>query len=258
LNIASEFDAVIFDMDGVVTDTASVHAAAWKQTFDTYLRSREREYHQPFKEFTTADYHSFVDGRPRYNGVEAFLKSRGIKIPRGTPEDCPGRGTVCGLGNQKNAVFNRLVESEGVRLFDSTVVLIRELLQCGVRVGLATSSNNSAAILGRTGTASLFATIVDGMESARLGLKGKPAPDIFAAAATNMGVPSARAIIVEDAVAGVQAGAEGGFALVVGVARENNERKLRESGADVVVRDLSETSLEQINRLVQDKRTRAR
>lgn len=245
-------------MDGVITDTASVHAAAWKQTFDTYLRSRERMFRQPFREFTSADYLAYVDGRPRYKGVEAFLISRGINLEFGSAGDVPGRETVCGIGNQKNAIFNQIIEREGVGLFDSTVALIRELLQRGIKVGLATSSNNSSEILGRTGTAHLFATVVDGIVSERLGLEGKPEPDIFAAAAANMGVPCLRAIVVEDAVAGVQAGARGGFALVIGVARENNERELRESGADMVVRDLSETSLEQINRLVQDKRANAR
>jgi beta-phosphoglucomutase family hydrolase len=252
------FEAAIFDMDGVITRTADVHSTAWKRMFDEYLRLREAQYREPFREFTHAgDYRAHVDGRPRYKGVEAFLKSRGISLPLGSPEDLPGTETICGLGNRKNAIFNQVLESEGVSLFDSTIALIEEMRQRGIKIGLATSSNNSAIVLNKTGTAHLFATVVDGIVSAKLGLKGKPEPDIFATASANLGVPSARAIVVEDAVSGVQAGAKGGFALVIGVAREDNARELRDNGADVVVRDLAETSLEQINRLVQHKRARA-
>jgi beta-phosphoglucomutase family hydrolase len=252
------FEAAIFDMDGVITRTADVHSTAWKRMFDEYLLLREAKYREPFREFTHAgDYLSYVDGRPRYKGVEAFLKSRGISLPLGAPEDPPSRETVCGLGNRKNELFNQIIEREGVGLFDSTIALIHELLAQGIRVGLATSSENSTVVLARTRTAHLFATVVDGIVSAKLGLRGKPEPDIFTAAAANLGVSSARAIVVEDAVSGVQAGARGGFALVIGVARDDNERELRDNGADVVVRDLAETSLEQINRLVQHKRARA-
>ena len=242
-------------MDGVITKTAAVHSMAWKRMFDDYLQIRAARHHEPFNEFAHApDYLAYVDGRPRYDGVEAFLKSRGIRLPLGTPEDLPGRETVCGLGNRKNAIFNQIIEREGVGLFDSTIALIRELRQRRIKVGLATSSNNSAVILDKTGTTHFFATVVDGTAAAKLGLKGKPEPDIFATAAANLGVPSARAIVVEDAASGVQAGARGGFALVIGIARENNARELRDHGADVVVRDLAETSLEQIDRLVQAKR----
>jgi len=252
------FEAAIFDMDGVVTNTTAAHAAAWKQTFDDFLKSRAAAHDEPFAEFTRdGDYRAFVDGRPRYNGVEAFLKSRGVELPRGTPDDLPGCETVCGLGNKKNVIFNQIIEREGVRTFDSTVSLVREMIQRGIKIGLATSSYNSEEVLGRTGMRNLFATVVDGLESSRRGLRGKPEPDIFAAAAADLGVPSAQAIVIEDAVSGVRAGAKGGFALVIGVAREGYALELRENGADIVVRDLSETSLEQINLLVQDKRTRA-
>lgn len=253
------FAAAIFDMDGVVTNTAAAHSDAWKQTFDDFLKSREATHDEPFTEFTRdGDYLAFVDGRPRYNGVEAFLKSRGIELPRGRPNDPPGCETVCGLGNRKNVIFNQIIERDGVRTFDSTVSLAREMIRRGVKIGLATSSYNSEEVLGRTGMLRLFTTVVDGAESARRGLKGKPEPDIFTAAAADLKVPNKQAIVIEDAVSGVQAGAKGGFALVVGIAREGNARELQESGADIVVRDLSETSLEQINQLVQDKRTRAR
>ena len=254
LNPTFEFDAVIFDMDGVITDTASVHAAAWKQTFDTYLRGREHALREPFKEFTSADYLAYVDGRPRYKGVQAFLDSRGINLEPGSSGDAPGRETISGLGNQKNSLFNRLLEG-GVKVFDSSIALVRSLRQNGIKVGLATSSRNGTAILNATRTMNLFDTIVDGNVSERLGLKGKPEPDIFKAAADNMRVPYGRSVVVEDAATGVRAGVAGRFALVIGVARANNARELIDHGADVVVRDLAEASVEQIDRWVQARRS---
>jgi beta-phosphoglucomutase family hydrolase len=254
-----DFDAVIFDMDGVITDTAAVHSHAWKRMFDEYLRRREREHGEAFREFTHAgDYRSYVDGKPRYQGVEAFLASRGIRLAPGAPEDPAGRETVCGLGNRKNELFNDLIETTGVRVYGSTLVLIHDLLHAGLKVGLATSSRNSALVLSRTQTAGLFATIVDGLVSERLGLKGKPHPDIFVTAAANLGVPCARAIVVEDAVSGVRAGARGGFALVVGVARENNALELGEAGADLVVGDLAETGLADLDARIRAKREAVR
>jgi beta-phosphoglucomutase family hydrolase len=251
-----EFDAVIFDMDGVITDTASVHAAAWKQAFDTYLQGRAGAAGLPFQEFTATDYLTYVDGRPRYKGVQAFLHSRGIDLEFGSAADTPGRDTVCGLGNEKNSLFNRLLE-DGVKVFDSSVELVRDLRRNGIKVGLATSSRNGTAILSTTRTTNLFDTVVDGNVSERLGLKGKPEPDIFTAAADNLRVAYDRAVVVEDATTGVRAGVAGGFALVVGVARSNNAEELRAHGADVVVRDLSETSVDQIDRWVLTKRSGA-
>jgi beta-phosphoglucomutase family hydrolase len=245
------FDAVIFDMDGVITKTALVHSLAWKTMFDEYLHSRKINHHEPFREFSHADdYLSFVDGRPRYLGVEAFLQSRGINIPFGQPDDEPGKETVCGLGNRKNEVFNKILENEGVALYESTLHLIQDLLARGVKVGLATSSKNCALILDKAGIAHWFETKVDGVVSAKLGLKGKPEPDIFTTASDNLGVKYARAIVVEDAVSGVQAGAKGKFGLVIGVARENNAPELKLHGADLVVADLSETSVEEISQRV--------
>ncbi len=249
------FDAAIFDMDGVVTRTAAVHARAWKEMFDGYLRQRAEWGHERFREFTPeGDYLRYVDGRPRYHGVAAFLESRGIHLPMGFPHDEPGAETVCGLGNRKNVLFNELVAREGVGLYDSTVALIRALLASGIKVGLATSSRNSALILGQSGVAPLFGTIVDGLVSEQLGLKGKPAPDIFTTASANLGVAPARAIVIEDAVSGVQAGAAGGFALVIGLARENNHAELKRHGADLVVGDLAATSLAEIDARVRAKR----
>jgi HAD superfamily hydrolase (TIGR01509 family) len=241
------FDAAIFDMDGVITKTAVVHSAAWKRTFDEYLRHRETKSPAIFREFTRSDYLAFIDGRLRYRGVESFLNSRGIQIPFGNPKDEPGKETVCGLGNRKNEFFNRVIEEDGVEVYDSTIQLIQQLLQRGVKVGVATSSNNCALVLEKAGIAGLFETRVDGVFSAKWGLKGKPEPDIFTTACGNLGVSHHRAVIVEDAVSGVQAGAKGHFGLVLGVARENNADELRRNGADVVVSDLSETSLEEID-----------
>jgi beta-phosphoglucomutase family hydrolase len=248
------YDAVIFDMDGVITKTAVVHSLAWKKTFDEYLRFREKECQEPFREFTHADdYLSFVDGRPRYQGVDTFLKSRGINIPFGGPEDEPRKETVCGLGNRKNEVFNQVLEANGVELYDSTLKLIKELLKAGVKVGVATSSKNCVMILEKAGITNLFETRVDGVVSVELGLKGKPEPDIFTTASDNLGVKYSRAVVVEDAVSGVQAGFKGRFGLVIGVARENNAHELKTNGADVVVEDLSEVTVDKINLWIQSK-----
>ncbi|MGA2246066.1 MAG: beta-phosphoglucomutase family hydrolase [Verrucomicrobiota bacterium] len=244
------FDAAIFDLDGVVTQTALLHATAWKEMFDDYLHSRARKYHEKFREFTQAvDYAMHVDGRPRYKGVEAFLKSRGIELPPGRPSDGAGEETICGLGNRKNEFFNRRLEADGIQVFESTISLIREMLARGIKVGLATSSRNSTRVLDKAGIAGLFQTRVDGAVSAELGLQGKPEPDIFTTASRNLGVEPRRAIVIEDAVSGVQAGVKGDFGLVIGVAREGNERELQASGADLVVSDLSALTVDQINQL---------
>lgn len=245
------FDAAIFDMDGVVTRTAAVHSLAWKKMFDEYLRQREAAHGEAFREFTHAgDYLAYVDGRPRYKGVETFLQSRGIELPFGNPADAPKTETICGLGNRKNEFFNRVVEEDGVGLYESTLKLIADLLANGIRVGLATSSKNGDFVLSKAGIIHLFETRVDGIVSAKLGLKGKPEPDIFTTACSNLGATPARAIVFEDAVSGVQAGAKGKFALVIGIARENNAHELKTQGADVVVEDLAETSLDKINRWI--------
>lgn len=249
------FDAVVFDLDGVVTRTAEVHAAAWKTMFDEFLRDRAIARGEAFRPFDRVyDYLAFVDGRPRFQGVESFLHSRGITLPTGSPEDAPGHGTIGALGNGKNAVFNRMVDEQGVGLYASTIALIGELRACGRHVGLATSSRNASLILNRTGITHLFGTVIDGVVSACLRLPGKPAPDIFLTACARLGASPARTIVVEDAVSGVQAGARGGFALTVGVARENNADQLRANGADLVVADLAEVSLEDLGRLVRERR----
>lgn len=230
------FDAVIFDVDGVITKTAVVHAASWKTMFDEYLRLREERNGEPFREFTYAnDYLIYVDGKPRYKGVQSFLESRGINIEFGDAGDQPDAETVCGLGNRKNVTFTKVLKGKGVEVYQSTVDLIRDLKANGIRIGVASSSKNCQYILRTAKLEDLFETRVDGVVSAELGLNGKPEGDIFVKAAENVGAQPARSIVVEDAVSGVQAGVNGHFGLVIGVARENNEEDLKSNGADVVV-----------------------
>jgi len=186
-------------------------------------------------------------------GAETFLKSGGINIPFGEPEDEPRKETVCGLGNRKNEFFNKVLEEEGVGVYDSTIKLIKELLERGVKVGIATSSKNCVLILKKAGITNLFETRVDGVVSTELGLKGKPEPDIFTTASDTLGVKYHRAIVVEDAVSGVQAGRKGNFGLVIGVARENNAHELKANGADVVVEDLLEVTVDKKNQLIQSR-----
>ncbi len=232
------FQAVVFDLDGVITKTAIAHAESWKVMFDEYLRVREQRDGEPFQQFSyEKDYLPYVDGRPRYKGVQRFLDSRGISLPFGDPSDLPDQETCCGLGNKKDVVFHEILKRDGVEQYQSTVRWIKELKDKGVHVGVASSSKNCQLILEETGLWPLFETRVDGIVSAEKGLHGKPEPDIFIVAAKNMGVVPANAVVVEDAAAGVQAGRKGEFGLVIGVAREGNEKELKESGADVVIKD---------------------
>jgi len=250
------FDVVIFDLDGVVTKTALVHSAAWKKVIDGYLKEREKKYQEPFEEFTrTNDYLSYIDGKPRYKGVASFLESRGIDIPFGDPEDPPGKETVCGLGNMKNCVFNQILGEEGaVEVYESTLAFIYTLKNSGIRVGIASSSKNCVAVLETAGLLDVFETRVDGVVSAELNLHGKPEPDIFTTACDNLGGTNDRTVIVEDAVSGVQAGAKGNFGLVLGIAREGNERELKLNGADIVVTDIQEIDIDRIERWFQEKK----
>ncbi|MCX6234273.1 MAG: beta-phosphoglucomutase family hydrolase [Bacteroidetes bacterium] len=241
------FDAVIFDLDGVITRTALVHSAAWKKMFDDYLKDRVRRYGEIFREFDhEQDYLPFVDGKPRYKGVQDFLESRGIHLPFGNPEDITDMETICGLGNRKNEAFNDVLRTKGVEVYDSTVDLIYELQRKGIKVGVASSSKNCRAVLERADLLKFMNTRVDGEVSAELGLKGKPEPDIFTVACDNLGVPYDRAVVVEDAVSGVQAGRKGNFGLVLGIARENNEHELQRNGADIVVSDIGKIGFDGI------------
>ena len=191
------FDAVIFDLDGVVTQTARVHSLAWKRMFDDYLRLREEKYGEPFKEFThEKDYLSFVDGKPRYKGVESFLISRGINLDFGDPSDSPDAETICGLGNKKDSTFNAILADDGVKVYDTTVEMIKNLKSRGIKLGVASSSKNCKPVLKAAGLLELFGTRVDGVVSAELNLKGKPEPDIFTTACDNLCVDYKKAIIV--------------------------------------------------------------
>jgi alpha,alpha-trehalase len=239
------FDAVLFDLDGVITRTAGVHAAAWKRLFDEYLAQRSgREGDTPFQPFDIdRDYRTYVDGKPRYDGVESFLASRGIALPRGTPDDPPEAETICGLGNRKNRYFQEHLRRHGVEIYAATVDFVRQARQRGLRTALVSSSKNAGEVLEAAGIASLFDARVDGIEVARLGLPGKPAPDMFLEAARRLDVPPVRAVVVEDAVSGVEAGRAGGFGLVVGVDRNGHAETLRRGGAHVVVAELHQLAL---------------
>ena len=241
------FEAVIFDLDGVITKTANVHSRAWKKMFDEYLRFREETMEEAFREFTSDDYLTYVDGKPRYDGVKSFLKSRKIELPFGSPEDNPELETICGLGNRKNLAFNQVLKNEGVEAYPSTVKLLNELKEDGVKIGVASSSKNAEGVLRTAGLMDFIETRVDGVVSAEMGLNGKPAPDIFVTAAKNLGVEPHLSIVVEDATSGVQAGRNGNFGLVIGLAREDNMEALKANGADIVVHDLEEITLADIN-----------
>lgn len=241
-------EAMIFDLDGVITFTARVHDAAWKELFDSFLRKRAAERGEEFVPFDPdLDYHRYVDGKPRYDGVKSFLKSRGIELPFGSPADSPTSETVTALGNYKDELFKEKVRQLGVDVDGQAIRLVRELRDRGVRVGLASSSKNAVPILEEVGVLNLFEAVVDGDVSERLGLHGKPAPDIFLQCLSQL-VSDAnprKSGIVEDAIAGVEAGRNGNFGLVLGVDR-NNTGELVQHGASWVVRDFSEITAEQI------------
>jgi alpha,alpha-trehalase len=234
-------DALLFDLDGVVTRTAALHAEAWKRTFDELLAEREAREKQPLSRFDAVeDYRAHVDGRPREDGVRAFLASRGIVLPEGEPDDGPDRETVHGLARRKNACFRELLLTRGVERFASTTALAESARRAGLRTAVVTSSRNGAAVLAAAGLAETFDLLVDGTDLARLGLAGKPAPDLFLEAARRLEVSPDRAAVFEDARAGVAAARAGGFALVIGVDRAGQAAALRDAGAHRVVADLAE------------------
>lgn len=239
-----DIDAVLFDLDGVITQTAMLHTAAWKELFDGYLKVRAARDNSAFQPFDAeADYRQYVDGKPRYDGIKSFLESRGISLPYGDPSDAPDQETICGIGNKKNVIFHDLLNTRGVTVFEASVAFIHKLRGRGIKTAIVSSSKNCATVLEKAGLSKLFDTRVDGMESARLHLPGKPAPDIFLEAARRLNVAPARAVVVEDAIAGVQAGQNGNFGLVIGVAEGENRAALYDHGADKVVTDLGEIIL---------------
>lgn len=230
--------ACLFDMDGVLTDTAAVHAAAWKAMFDEFLRKRDGANFRPFD--PVEEYDAYVDGKPREDGTRSFLESRGIELPEGAPDDEPGAPTIHGLSNRKNELVLKKLEDDGVKVFEGSVAYVKAVRAAGLRIAVVSSSANTAQVLESAGIADLFDARVDGVVAEQRHLKGKPAPDMFLAGAEAVGVPPAQAVVFEDALAGVAAGRAGHFALVVGVDRVGQADALRAHGADIVVKDLSE------------------
>jgi beta-phosphoglucomutase family hydrolase len=236
-----QFDAVLLDLDGVITDTASIHAAAWKQMFDAYLQKRAAEGREQFRSFDiVSDYQRYVDGKLRYDGVRDFLASRNIHLPEGTPDDPPEAETVGGLGNRKDELVNKVISEEGVKPYEGSVRFIRRLRHQGFKMAVVTSSQNCAAVLKAAGLDSDLKVHVDGNVIHAKQLAGKPAPDAFLMAAQLLSVEPKRAIVIEDAISGVQAGRNGNFGLVIGIARKANAEELQRQGAHLVVNDLSE------------------
>ena len=237
--IPQKFDAVLFDMDGVLTATAKVHAASWKKMFDDFLKKRAAETGEPFIPFEIkTDYKLYVDGKLRDEGVKTFLESRSIKLPLGEVDDPPDSETVLGLGNRKNELVNKIIETEGVDIYDGSIALVRHLREQGIKTAVVSASKNCEAVLQVTGITELFDVVVDGNVAARLDLPGKPAPDTFLQAAQMLDTDPQRAVVVEDAISGVQAGRAGNFGLVIGVDRHGEPDSLRNNGADIVVDDL--------------------
>ena len=236
-----QYDAVLFDLDGVITDTASIHALCWKQMFDEYLQERARQSGEAFRPFDLAsDYRLYVDGKPRFDGVRDFLASRGIRLPEGSPDDAPQAETVGGLGNRKNDLVNAVIEDKGVEAYKGSVELIHQLRRQGFKIAVVTSSQNCRAVLKAAKLDEAFDVLVDGNTIHAQRLAGKPAPDTFLMAAKLLGAEPARTVVIEDAISGVQAGSNGNFGLVIGVARKGNVEELRSNGADLVVNDLGD------------------
>jgi beta-phosphoglucomutase family hydrolase len=241
LGLPDGVKACLFDLDGVLTQTAKVHAAAWKQMFDEYLKARAEKAGEEFVPFDgRSDYDEYVDGKPRYDGVRSFLESRGINLPEGSPTDPPSTETVKGLGNRKNELVLKLIEEQGVEPYEGSVRYVHAAVDAGLRRAVVSSSANCRAVLESADMLDLFEEIVDGNVLAERGLRGKPAPDTFLAAAEALGMTAAESAVYEDALSGVEAGRAGEFGLVVGVDRVGQAEALKEHGADVVVQDLAE------------------
>jgi len=241
LGLPPHVTACLFDLDGVLTQTALVHNAAWKQTFDAFLRTWSEQQGQPFVPFDPgADYHQYVDGRPRADGVRTFLASRGITLPEGTPDDGPDAGTVNGIGNRKNDLVLQKISEGAVQVYPGSVDYLHAAVAAGLRRAVVSASANCADVLRAAGIADLLEVRVDGVTAREHNLPGKPAPDTFLYGAKLLGAAPEQCAVFEDALAGVAAGKAGGFGIVVGVDRVGQADALREHGADIVVQDLSE------------------
>lgn len=233
------FDGVLFDLDGVITDTASVHASAWKQMFDKFLEARSEDTGEKMEPFDAeTDYLAYVDGKPRYDGVQSFLESRNIHLSWGDPSDLPEAQTVCGLGNRKDRLVNQILDTDGVFVFPGSVAVLERLRDKGVKMAVVSSSKNCRTVLRIAGLDHFFEACVDGVVAAERKLPGKPAPDTFLEAARELGTDPKRTVVVEDALAGVESGRSGNFGLVIGVSRHGEAERLKAAGADVVVPDL--------------------
>ena len=237
----ADFDAVLFDLDGVITNTATVHASAWKQLFDSFLKQSAEQTGAAWKPFRLQeDYRLYVDGKARYDGVRDFLKSRNLVLPLGSPDDRSDQETIYGLGNKKDEYFEAALRANGVLVYQATVRFLHLAKDTGLKTAVVSSSHHCREILDTAGLTTLFEAIIDGHEIDRLHLAGKPAPDAFLEAARRLTVQPGKAIVIEDALAGVQAGHAGGFGLVIGVNRRDQAQALRQHGADLVIADLDE------------------
>ena len=240
----ARFDAVVFDLDGVITSTQRLHAQAWKAVFDEVVDEQSRSHDRAIKAFEIEpDYYRYVDGKPRYDGVRSFLDARGINLPFGNPGDAPSRPTICGIGNLKNELYQTLLRQQGAEVYPAAITLIKALRRAGFGVAVVSSSRNCETVLQTVGTVDLFHVRIDGNVSDQQQLAGKPAPDIFLAAARLLTVPPERAVVVEDAIAGVSAGRAGSFGLVIGVDRRGERGSLLAGGAHVVVDSLADVSV---------------
>jgi beta-phosphoglucomutase family hydrolase len=240
LDLPGAITALLFDLDGVLTKTAVVHEKAWKETFDAFLKKRDGD---GFKPFDADDYNEYVDGKPRYDGVRDFLKSRGIELPEGSPDDAPDAETVCGVGNRKNDLVQELIHRDGVEVYEGSVAFVEAARDAGLRRAVVSSSANTQEVLRAAGIEDLFEERIDGNVADERHLKGKPAPDTYLAGAEVLGVEASAACVFEDAVSGVEAGHAGRFGHVVGVDRVGHRDALLQHGADVVVDDLGELIL---------------
>lgn len=235
-----QFAAVLFDLDGVLTATSKIHAICWKQMFDEYLQQKSLLSGEAFQPFDIdQDYRLYVDGKLRHEGVQSFLQSRAIEIPYGSTEDLPTEETVCGLGNRKDKLVGEMLAGGNVGVYEGSIALVRYLRSKDIRTAVVSASKNCEAVLHAAGIAELFELRVDGKVAESLGLPGKPEPATYLKAAELLGIPPQQAIVVEDAISGVQAGRRGGFGLVIGVDRHGDAEALRENGADLVVSDLA-------------------
>jgi len=236
-----KFDAVLFDLDGVITDTARMHAACWKVMFNTYMKRRAEKSGEEFIPFEIeTDYLSYVDGKPRYDGVRDFLNSRNITLEDGSPDSLATEESICGLGNRKNELVNLRVQMHGVNIYQSSVDFVNYLIVSGIKTAIVSSSANCKTILNSANISELFPVVIDGLTARERNLNGKPSPDTFLEAAKELNVEPGKTVVVEDAISGVQAGRSGKFGLVIGIARKGNKEELLTNGADIVLKDLGE------------------